>query len=79
MKGQLLLFLGILFAFPLFGQQDSTQAKLDWEADFRFRIEQDWDSRKSDGTFRDDRTRLRYRVRLGASYKINEWAKAGIR
>lgn len=48
--------------------QDSIGSKIDWEADFRFRLEQDWNSRKSDGTFRDDRTRLRYRVRTGFTF-----------
>ncbi len=36
--------------------------------DYRFRVEHDWDSRNSDGTFRQDRSRLRYRIRTGASY-----------
>ncbi|MCF8714710.1 putative porin [Joostella atrarenae] len=47
--------------------------------DFRFRIEQDWDSRKADGTYREDRTRLRYRARLGAFYNYNEIVSFGVR
>ncbi len=47
-------------------------------ADFRFRLEQDWNSRKSDGTFRDDRTRLRYRWRAGVQYQ-RSWYRVGFR
>lgn len=47
--------------------------------DFRFRIEQDWNSRKADGTYRDDKSRLRYRLRFGASYNHKEWAEFGFR
>ena len=36
--------------------------------DFRFRAEQDWKSRNADGTYREDRSRLRYRLRAGATY-----------
>jgi len=47
--------------------------------DFRFRIEQDWNSRKSDGTYRDNRSRLRYRFRFGMNYQLIEWAEFGMR
>lgn len=62
--------------------QDSIPSKLKFEADFRFRLEQDWNSRKSDGTFRDDRTRLRYRVRTGftfndGAYEVGVRARTG--
>jgi len=46
--------------------------------DYRFRAEQDWKSRKSDGTFRDDRSRLRYRLRAGATY-LNKNYSFGVR
>ncbi|RDK87254.1 putative porin [Marinirhabdus gelatinilytica] len=59
-------------------QLDSLLSKLSFEADFRFRVEQDWDSRKSDGSFREDRTRLRYRVRAGVNY-TGKWYKVGFR
>ena len=49
------------------------------EGDFRFRAEQDWNSRKSDGTFRDDRSRLRYRMRAGVTYHYNPWISVGTR
>ncbi len=51
---------------------------LSFAADFRFRLEQDWNSRKSDGTFRDDRTRLRYRWRAGVQYR-GSWYQVGFR
>lgn len=70
-----------LLAIPLCmsAQLDTSQSKLSFTADFRFRIEQDWNSRKSDGSFREDRTRLRYRARVGANYQINSWASSGLR
>jgi len=64
----------------LFAQTDSTQLKkLTFTGDFRFRIEQDWNSLKSDGSYRDDRSRLRYRFRFGMNYQVIEWAEIGMR
>ncbi len=40
--------------------------------DFRTRAEQDWDSRNSDGSKRDDRARLRIRARLGLNFHISD-------
>jgi len=40
--------------------------------DFRVRMEQDWDSLHGDGTKRDDRLRLRVRVRAGFEARIND-------
>ncbi len=62
----------------LSAQTDSFKYKLSFEGDFRFRIEQDWNSRKSDGTFRNDRTRLRYRLRAGVQY-ADKWYVTGFR
>jgi hypothetical protein len=58
-------------------KKDSILSKITFSGDFRFRVEQDWNSRKSDGSFRTDRTRLRYRLRAGFSYQINSWSKFG--
>ena len=71
----------ILLLFPalLVAQKDSTITKLSFSGDFRFRVEQDWDSRKSDGTYRENRTRLRYRARFGVSYDYKDWISFGIR
>ena len=62
----------------LFAQIDTTKSKLSLDGDFRFRIEQDWNSKNSDGSFRDDRTRLRYRLRFGV-HRQGEWYKTGFR
>ena len=40
--------------------------------DFRVRLEQDWDSLNGDGTKRDDRLRLRVRVRAGFNVRIDD-------
>ena len=45
--------------------------------DFRFRAEQDWNSQRSNGTYRDDRGRLRYRLRIGFNYKWSEQVTFG--
>ena len=68
-----------LLSFGLIAQKDTTKSKLTFTGDFRFRVEQDWNSRKSDGIFREDRTRLRYRFRFGMSYQYNDWASFGMR
>ncbi len=65
-------------ATSLQAQKDLLLSKLDFSADFRFRVEQDWNSQKSDGTFRNDRSRLRYRARAGATYG-DDWWQAGLR
>ncbi|WP_218597845.1 putative porin [Polaribacter sp. NJDZ03] len=75
--GNLLLLL--IFPTLLFGQIDSTKSKLSFQGDFRFRVEQDWSSRKSDGTYRNDRTRLRYRARFGVEYQYKDWLSFGAR
>ncbi|NNE02128.1 MAG: hypothetical protein HKN52_03095, partial [Eudoraea sp.] len=59
-------------------QIDSLISNLNFDADFRFRIEQDWNSQNSDGSFRDDRTRLRYRSRAGVTYEA-KWYEIGFR
>lgn len=63
----------------LFAQEEPKQKKLKFSADAKFRFEQDWDSRKSDGTLREDRFRIRFRVRAGLNYSPNDWASFGIR
>ncbi len=63
-----------------FAQVDSLNTKkLTFTGDFRFRIEQDWNTKKSNETYYDDRSRLRYRLRFGATYQFNEWAEFGTR
>ncbi|WP_445730797.1 putative porin [Mariniflexile sp.] len=71
------LFL-ISWPFTLISQNE-TPSKLQFNADFRFRVEEDWNSKKSDGSFRDDRTRWRYKARAGFQYDYNHWASFGAR
>ncbi|MGB5815158.1 MAG: putative porin [Thermoanaerobaculia bacterium] len=40
--------------------------------DFRLRLEQDWDSLQGDGSERDDRLRLRIRLRGGVEFRITD-------
>ena len=53
--------------------------RLEFNGDFRFRGEVDFSSRNTDGSFRKNRPRLRYRIRLGTSYGINDWLLLGLR
>ena len=69
----------IIITANSFAQNNETKSKLLFTSDFRFRIEQDWNSKKSDGSFRDDKSRLRYRIRFGAKYDYNEWVTFGMR
>ncbi|MDA2933039.1 putative porin [Acidobacteria bacterium AH-259-D05] len=60
---------GIAVAGPAYGDvvlDKDSKAKL--QADFRFRFESDWDSRRSDGSKRVNRDRARIRARLGLVY-----------
>lgn len=78
-----LLFMGLFFVLGLnflFAQTDSTQLKkLTFSGDFRFRVEQGWNSQKTNGSYRDDRFRLRYRLRFGVNYQFVQWAEFGMR
>ncbi len=47
--------------------------------DFRFRLEQDWDSRTATGAERADRARARIRVRLGVDFRPTERVTVGAR
>ncbi|NNK48597.1 MAG: hypothetical protein HKP01_06975 [Gemmatimonadetes bacterium] len=52
--------------------EDDEPALFDPNGDFRLRIEQDWDSRQGDGTERDDRLRLRFRLRGGLRVNLSD-------
>lgn len=73
------ILLVVFIPFTTVAQNDSITKKLLFTGDFRFRVEPDWDSRKSDGSFRDNRTRLRYRLRFGANYRFNPHLELGVR
>jgi hypothetical protein len=80
MNWKFLCFLSYLALFSQnFFSQSDTSSKLQFNADFRFRVEEDWNSKKPDGSFRADRTRWRYRLRAGFHYDYNHWASFGAR
>jgi len=75
-----MLVLAVLLPTVSLAQIDTAQTeKLTFTGDFRFRVEHDWNSRKPDGTNRDDRSRLRYRLRFGFSYQHNSRISFGAR
>lgn len=80
MKWQIVYILSVFLTISIQvnAQTDSILSKLTLELDYRFRIEQDWDSKKSNGSCRDDRTRLRYRLRTGATFQ-HDWCSLGFR
>jgi Putative porin len=55
------------------------ERKWKMSADFRSRIEQDWDSQAADGTARKDRLRARIRARLGFAYDATKTLSFGLR
>ncbi|MCK4561631.1 MAG: putative porin [Flavobacteriaceae bacterium] len=73
------LALFLLNSYFVYTQTNHTNSKLVFTGDFRFRVEQDWNSQKSDGSYRDNRTRFRYRFRFGMRYQYNDWASFGMR
>ena len=75
----LIFLLFVSFTSTSLLAQEAKKKKLLFAADLRLRAEPDWNSRKSDGTYRDDRFRFRFRVRAGITYKPNDWASFGFR
>lgn len=69
------ILLLIATEFLVATNQDSN--KLKFYSDIRIRAEHDWDSKKSDGTFRNDRTRGRYRLRFGFNYNWSKYIQFG--
>ena len=63
----------------VFAQKDSLLSRIKYEADFRFRLEEDWNSKRPDGSKRDDRTRFRYRARVGFTYASQKKYYVGLR
>ena len=69
----------MLISSNLLAQSDSIPPRFQFNGDFRFRVEEDWDSRKSDGTYRQNRSRLRYRARIGLEYRHDAHTLVGLR
>ncbi|MDX1479953.1 MAG: putative porin, partial [Saprospiraceae bacterium] len=59
-------------------QADTSANRIAIQGDLRFRLEHDWNSRRANGTLRDDRSRMRIRMRLGMTYQPRPWLQAGI-
>ncbi|MFK7771676.1 MAG: putative porin [Saprospiraceae bacterium] len=75
---QIIFLIFIAINQNLIGQIDSTKHEnLVFTGDFRFRIEQDWNSQNQDGIQRKDRSRLRYRFRFGLNYSIDKSSSFG--
>lgn len=55
-----------------FGDRLAELERIRFAADFRFRVEHDWDSRNDDGSYRTDRFRLRYRARIGVRVQASD-------
>ena len=67
------LALGLLVATPAAAEIALNEGETVFiSGDVRLRGELDWDSRKGDGTERDDRERMRGRVRLSFAWRPNE-------
>jgi len=79
LKKSICILLLLWIPCQLWAQADSTSRKLTFKGDFRFRVEQDWNSRKADGSYRDDRLRWRYRARFGMYYQHRSWVSMGLR
>ncbi len=77
-----LILLNILVGSFIFGISEKSYANdseisgldmLDIFGDFRFRFEQDWDSKDTSGVKRDDRARARIRARIGLKIIPNDF------
>jgi len=66
-----LILIFYLFTLSIVAQNIKTKP-LNLYGDVRIRAEQDWNSKKTDGSMRKDRTRLRYRLRFGFKYSWNQ-------
>lgn len=73
-----ILIISLLPSMAL-AQVDSVKQKIEFEGDFRFRLEQDWRVRTPDGTYLSDRSRLRYRARAGLVYRPQQGIEVGLR
>lgn len=60
-------------------ERESWWQRISWFGDFRFRHESFYFQKDSTGTQRDDRFRMRYRLRTGAHVAINDYADVTFR
>ncbi|MCP4976110.1 MAG: hypothetical protein GY931_08110 [Maribacter sp.] len=75
------LFIFIFLALrPSLAQNDSIQEKkLNFFADTRIRIEEDWNVRGANAVLNEQRTRMRFRFRFGFNYQWSKEIKFGAR
>lgn len=71
--------IAVFFATGSLAAMEASAEDISLSTDFRFRYENDWDSIKADGAPRDDRGRLRLRLRASVAYKPNDWLDFAIR
>ena len=64
--------IGLIIGSCVANAEDGSSRGLEFSGDLRLRLEQDWDSRKGDDTKRDDRLRLRFRLRAGFNYVFDD-------
>jgi hypothetical protein len=60
-------------------QKESLLSKIQWSGDARVRLENFWNDEDEAGSEIDDRSRFRYRLRVGALAPIHEYVDAGFR
>jgi hypothetical protein len=72
------LLLMLVPGLPL-AADDGLRERIDLYGDFRFRLEQDWDSVNASGVERDDRARARIRIRFGLNLSLSERLTVGAR
>jgi hypothetical protein len=60
-------------------EHDSLLGRIEWSGDFRFRFENIWYDRDVLGNDRDNRNRMRYRLRLQGKAEINDYIDAVFR
>jgi hypothetical protein len=75
------LILWCLPAHAAFTLLEDGERKLELAGDFRLRLEDDWDSRRGNGTEREDRLRVRARARIRVNAQVNQYwnAVVGVR
>lgn len=76
-----LVVVGLLWAsvLGLPAAAEETDRSWSWYADWRARLEGDWDSQNASGVAREDRTRLRARVRVGLRFDPRERIRLEVR
>lgn len=77
---KIIFLIGIIIPFGLTAQisHDSIDTRIQLDGLFVLRTEFDWNSIKSNGEFRNDRSRLRVRVHIGLKKQLNKNFQVGL-